>query len=116
MIRERLRNVNVSPSIGLFVADTSSSTQTQRVDIKTGDESATCGLPSSSRRTTCVQPLMFAFGGIGYRCRVRVASSVPVLAVAPRIGMNFMFGRSGFLTPSVSYEYTTHDVDSVERG
>jgi hypothetical protein len=37
-------------------------------------------------------------------------------AVAPRVGMNFMIGRSGVLTPSLSYEYTTHDVDSVSDG
>lgn len=30
-------------------------------------------------------------------------------AFAPRLGANFMVGRSGILTPSLSYQYTTHD-------
>ena len=30
-------------------------------------------------------------------------------AVAPRLGMDFLVGRSGILRPSLAYEYTTHD-------
>jgi hypothetical protein len=29
--------------------------------------------------------------------------------VAPRIGMDFLVGRSGILRPSLSYQYTTHE-------
>jgi hypothetical protein len=35
------------------------------------------------------------------------------LAVAPRIGMDVMVGRSGILRPSLSYEYTTHDAKGM---
>ena len=31
------------------------------------------------------------------------------LALAPRLGANFLVGRSGVLTPSISYEYTSQD-------
>jgi hypothetical protein len=34
------------------------------------------------------------------------------LAVAPRVGMDFLVGRSGVLRPSLSYQYTTHDAMS----
>jgi hypothetical protein len=37
------------------------------------------------------------------------------LAVAPRIGANFLVGRSGVLSPSLSYEYTTHNVETVDE-
>jgi hypothetical protein len=32
-------------------------------------------------------------------------------AVAPRLGANMLVGRSGILTPSLSWQYTTHSVD-----
>ena len=37
-------------------------------------------------------------------------------ALAPRVGGNFLIGRSGILTPSISYQYTTHDSADTGNG
>lgn len=38
-------------------------------------------------------------------------------AFAPRVGANILVGRSGILTPSLSYQYTTHDaIPQMEEG
>jgi len=36
-----------------------------------------------------------------------------LLPACPRIGANFMVGRSGVLTPALSYQYTTMNAPSV---
>ena len=51
---------------------------------------------------------MFAFAGMGLGAS-HISSLGTGFAVAPRVGMNFMIGRSGILTPSLSYQYTTID-------
>jgi hypothetical protein len=51
--------------------------------------------------------------GIGYAHASELGGG---LAVAPRVGANFLVGRSGVLTPSVSYEYTTLDSESTDTG
>ncbi|HLU67466.1 MAG TPA: hypothetical protein VKZ63_14390 [Kofleriaceae bacterium] len=35
------------------------------------------------------------------------------LSFSPRVGAKFLVGRSGILTPSLSYLYTTHDTDGM---
>ena len=117
MIASDFRNVNVSPSLGWFLADNLELTGILSVsNIKTGDDSATVwsALVEPSYHVPFNRS-MFAFGGIGIGASY-VSELGTGLAVAPRVGMNFMVGRSGVLTPSVSYEYTTHDVDSVSDG
>ena len=37
-------------------------------------------------------------------------------AVAPRVGANMMVGRSGILTPSLAWQYTTHDSMDIGGG
>ena len=50
------------------------------------------------------------FGFIGMGVGAAYASELGGgLAVAPRIGLEFLVGRSGILRPSLQYEYTTHD-------
>ncbi len=54
---------------------------------------------------------MFVFAGMGLGAS-HVSSLGTGFAVAPRVGMNFMVGRSGVLTPSLSYQYTTINTDT----
>ncbi len=115
MMAPDFRTVNVSPSIGWFIADNLELSAILGVsNIKAGDESATVwsavAEPSYHfpfNRTT------FAFAGIGIGAAY-VNDLGTGLAVAPRIGANFLVGRSGVLTPSLSYEYTTHDIQEVQ--
>ena len=117
MVAPDFRTVNVSPTIGWFLADNLELSAILGVsNIKAGDESATIWSavvePSYHfpfNRTT------FAFAGLGVGAAY-VSDLGTGLAIAPRIGANFLVGRSGVLTPSLSYEYTTHDVESVDTG
>jgi hypothetical protein len=114
MIAPGFRNVNVSPMFGWFVADNIElSTIVGVSNIKAGDQSSTVwsALVEPSyhvpfNRTT------FGFLGVGIGAAY-VSDLGAGLAVAPRIGANVLVGRSGVLTPSLSYEYTTHNVDTV---
>jgi hypothetical protein len=117
MLAPEFRNVNIAPSIGWFVADNLQlSGILSMSNIKAGSESATIwsalvepsyNLPFN--RTT------FGFVGMGIGAAY-VSELGGGLAVAPRIGAKFLVGRSGLLTPSLSYEYTTHNVERRSTG
>jgi hypothetical protein len=117
MIAPDFRAVNFSPMIGWFVADNLELSGILGVsNIKANNEEATVWsvlvepsyhLPFN--RTT------FAFLGMGVGAAYEHTLGTG-LAVAPRIGANILVGRSGVLTPSLSYEYTTHDVSNVSVG
>ena len=117
MIAPDFRVVNVSPTIGWFVADNLELSGILGVtNIEADGNSATIW-------SALVEPsyhvpfnrTMFAFGGLGIGAAY-TSDLGTGLAVAPRIGMNFLVGRSGVLTPSLSYQYTTHDIDEVDTG
>ena len=114
MIAPGFRNVNLSPMFGWFVSDNLELSAIAGVsNIKAGDQSSTVWSallePSYHvpfNRTT------FGFVGMGIGAAY-VSGLGAGLAVAPRIGANVLVGRSGVLTPSLSYEYTTHNVETV---
>jgi hypothetical protein len=116
MIAPGFRNVNLSPTFGWFVADNIELSAIGGVsNIKAGDQSSTVWSallePSYHvpfNRTT------FGFLGMGVGAAY-VSGLGAGLAVAPRIGANVLVGRSGVLTPSLSYEYTTHNVETVDE-
>lgn len=117
MIAPDFRTVNFSPMIGWFVADNLELSLIPGVtNIKANTEEATVwsALVEPSyhlpfNRTT------FGFLGLGVGAAYEHVLGTG-LAVAPRIGANVLVGRSGVLTPSLSYEYTTHDVNNVTVG
>ncbi len=105
------RNLNFAPTIGWFVADNLQLSGIVSVsNIKSGSTSTTLW-------STLVEPSyhlpinrsLFAFLGLGVGAS-HVTGAGTGFAVAPRIGGNFMIGRSGILSPSISYQYTTIDV------
>lgn len=112
-IASNLRDINFSPSIGWFLVDNFELSGIMSVsNVKAGNESSTVW-------SALVEPSfhlpfnreMFGFVGMGIGAAY-IDSLGAGLAVAPRIGMNFLVGRSGILTPSLSYEYTTHNTMS----
>ena len=109
--------MNLSPSIGWFVADNLELSAILGVsNVKANDEEATVW-------TALVEPsyhlpfnrTTFGFMGMGIGAAYEHQLGTG-LAVAPRIGANILVGRSGVLTPALSYEYTTHDVNTVQAG
>jgi len=109
-LAQDIRAVNFSPSIGWFLVDNFELSGILDVtNLKAGNESAT--LWSALAEPSFHLPFnrsMFGFVGMGVGAAY-VSQLGTGLAVAPRIGMDFMVGRSGILRPSLAYEYTTHD-------
>ncbi len=109
-LAQDIRAVNFSPSIGWFLVDNFEMSAILDVtNLKAGDESAT--LWSALAEPSFHLPFnRTMFGMIGMGVGAAYVSQLGTgLAVAPRIGMDFLIGRSGVLRPSLSYEYTTHD-------
>lgn len=102
------RQMNLSPTIGWFVADNLEMSAILSIsNIKAGDQSST--LWSALAEPSYHVPFnrsMFGFLGLGVGA-AHVTGRGTGFAMAPRLGMNFMVGRSGVLTPSLSYQYTT---------
>jgi hypothetical protein len=109
-LAQDIRAVNFAPSIGWFVVDNLELSAILDVtNLKAGASSAT--LWSALIEPSFHVPFnrtMFGFVGMGVGAAY-VSELGAGMAVAPRIGMEFLVGRSGILRPSLSYEYTTHD-------
>ncbi|HEX5063461.1 MAG TPA: hypothetical protein VFV99_28990 [Kofleriaceae bacterium] len=109
-LAQDIRAVNFSPSIGWFLVDNLELSAILDVtNLKAGGESAT--LWSALAEPSFHLPInrsLFGFVGMGVGAAY-VSQLGTGLAVAPRIGMDVMVGRSGVLRPSLAYEYTTHD-------
>ena len=102
------RQMNFSPTVGWFLADNLEISAILSVaNIKTGDNSAT--LWSALLEPSYHVPFnrsIFGFLGLGAGA-AHVSGLGTGFAIAPRVGANFMVGRSGVLTPSLAYQYTT---------
>ncbi|HEY5924411.1 MAG TPA: hypothetical protein VIV11_22190 [Kofleriaceae bacterium] len=109
-IAQDIRAVNFSPSIGWFLVDNIELSAILDVtNLKAGSQSAT--LWSALLEPSIHIPfnrMMFGFIGMGVGAAY-VTDVGTGLAVAPRIGLDFLVGRSGILRPSLAYEYTTHE-------
>ena len=109
--------VNVSPSIGWFVADNF------QLSGRIGFNYSKAAGSSTTLFSALVEPSYhlpfnrstFAFLGLGMGVAY-IEDLGTGFAMAPRLGMNLMVGRSGVLSPSVSWEYTTHEAVAVECG
>ena len=105
-----IRALNISPSIGWFLVDNFEISGILDVtNLKAGGEDATmfAALVEPSFHLPFNRS-MFGFIGMGVGASY-VSDLGTGLAVAPRIGMDFLVGRSGVLRPSLSYQYTTID-------
>ena len=109
-LAQDIRALNFSPSIGWFLVDNFELSAILDVtNLKAGSESAT--LWSALLEPSFHLPFnrgMFGFVGMGIGAAYQNDLGAG-MAVAPRVGMDFLVGRSGILRPSLSYEYTTHD-------
>ena len=113
-----IRALNFSPSIGWFLVDNFELSGILDVaNLKAGEGN------SATIWSALVEPSfhlpfnrsMFGFVGMGVGASY-VSELGTGLAVAPRIGMDFLVGRSGILRPSLSYQYTTHDAMASSDG
>lgn len=109
-LAQDIRALNFSPSVGWFLVDNFEISGILDVShLKAGESSAT--IWSALVEPSFHLPFnrsMFGFIGMGVGASY-VSDLGAGMAVAPRIGMDFLVGRSGILRPSLSYQYTTHD-------
>jgi len=111
-------SVNATPEVGWFVADNLE--LSGRVGFTYARTDTDAGKASGSITTAMIEPsyhlpfnkTTFGFLGMGMGAAY-VSGPGMGFAVAPRLGANFMVGRSGVLTPSLSWQYTTHDTQMV---
>ena len=103
--------VSVAPSIGWFIADNLELTGIFDVNhVSMGDDSTTVlsGLVEPSYHMPFNRQV---FGFLGFGLGAAYVGDLGAgFAMAPRLGANVGVGRSGILTPSVSWQYTTHDI------
>lgn len=112
-----LTQVNVAPSLGWFIADNLELTGV--VDLAYSK----AGAADAMLTTVLVEPsyhlpfnrTTFAFFGMGVGGSYVKGPGLG-FAIAPRLGGNFLIGRSGVLTPSISWQYNTHDTMDTGAG
>lgn len=111
---QNVRDLNFSPQVGWFLVDNLELSAIGSVaNIKAGSEETTMW-------SALVEPSLhlpfnrevFGFVGMGVGAAY-ISNLGSGMAVAPRLGMNMMIGRSGILSPSLTYEYTTHNTDTM---
>jgi hypothetical protein len=110
-----MTQINVAPSIGWFVADNLELTgifDIAHASTDTGDGTLVTLLAEPSYHLP-FNRTMFGFFGLGVGGSY-VKGPGMAFAMAPRLGANFLIGRSGILTPSLSWQYNTHD--SMDTG
>lgn len=117
MTSSRFTQISLTPSFGWFIADnlqltalmglTYVSTEMDDGTIMTALFEPSYHLPFS--RTT------FGFLGIGAGAAYVEGPGLG-FALAPRIGAKFLVGRSGLLTPSLSWQYSTHETMQTADG
>ena len=112
-----MTQVNVAPSIGWFVADNLELTgvlDLAHASTDNGDGTIVTALVEPSYHLP-FDRTKFAFLGLGVGAAY-VKGPGMAMALAPRIGGNFLIGRSGILTPSISWLYNTHDTEDTAQG
>ncbi len=111
------RDINVSPTIGYFLADNFEISAILSIsNVKADNDSSTLwsALAEPSYHIP-VNRSVFGFLGLGLGAS-HISGIGTGFALAPRLGANLMVGRSAVLTPSLSYQYTTINTDTTMDG
>lgn len=111
---QNVRDLNFSPTMGWFLVD---NLEMSAILAVTNMKS---GMDETTMWSALVEPSLHlpfnrsVFGFVGMGVGAAYISNLGTgMSVAPRIGMNLLIGRSGILTPSLSYQYTTHSANAM---
>ena len=116
-----LTQFNISPSVGWFFTD---NLQLSGIVGFNYSSTSTGGVSSSaSSLNVLVEPSyhlpitrsLFAFLGVGVGLGYADGPGAG-FALAPRLGMNIMVGRSGILSPALTFVYSTSEVLRTPQG
>jgi hypothetical protein len=106
---------NINPTLGWFFADNMQISAILGLShVRTEADSAT--MVSVLAEPSYHLPFnrsVFGFLGLGIGAAYHEDAGVG-FAMAPRIGANILVGRSGVLTPSLSYQYNSHETEEME--
>jgi hypothetical protein len=115
--------LDFSPSIGLFVADNLELSLLTGLSYFQVDAVGTDPSSSATEFKAILEPSLHlpfsqsAFGFLGLGAGVNYLSGRDAgLAVQPRVGMNFLIGRSGVFTPAAFFSYSTVEAFQTEAG
>lgn len=117
MSASNFNSVSINPSIGWFFADNVQISAILGFSYQSaeGQDATMFSLLLEPSYHLPFSRSMFGFLGFGIG-GAHVNDAGFGFAIAPRIGANFLVGRSGILTPSLSYQYTTHDTMDTNDG
>lgn len=106
---------NVNPTIGWFFADNMQISAILGIShVRTeGDTATMVSLLAEPSYHLPFNRSVFGFLGLGLGAAYAKDPGFG-FAMAPRIGANIMVGRSGVLTPSLSYQYNSHETQEME--
>lgn len=102
--------VSLTPTVGWFFADNiqaSGILSMHRIATKEGSGTLFSLLAEPSYHYPFTDNV-FGFLGLGFGAAYASGPGVG-LSFAPRVGANILVGRSGILTPYLSYQYNTHE-------
>lgn len=114
-IADNYRNVSIAPSIGWFLADNLELSGILSLSyVKAGDPGMSATIFSALIEPSYHLPFnRSTFGFLGLGLGLSAGTDVSTgLAIAPRVGANFLVGRSGVLTPYLSYQYSSSSSSS----
>jgi hypothetical protein len=109
---------NLAPSVGWFVIDNlqlSGRLGVSYIETSSQDATLLSLLFEPSYHLPFKGDTTFGFFGLGVG-GAHLHTAGLGLSMAPHVGAKFVVGRSGILTPSISYMYTTHDAGEAADG
>ncbi len=112
-----LTTLSISPTIGWFFADNveiSGIIGYQYANVNSNDSHTLLLLAEPSVHIPFSR-MVFGFAGVGLGLAYATGPGAG-FAVAPRLGVNLMVGRSGVLTPSVQLSYATNETVQTQNG
>jgi hypothetical protein len=114
---------NLSPSVGLFVVDNVELSLITGLNYFRVGSTSTTAETHATEVSALIEPsfhLPFsdvAFGFLGLGAGVNYVTGADAgFALQPRLGANFLVGRSGILTPSLTVAYSTVDAIRTQAG
>lgn len=117
LVAKNISSVQIAPSVGWFIADNFQLSGILNFNYASaeGNGVTTTSLLGEASYHLPFNRTIFGFLGIGLGPAYIEDSGVG-FAVAPRLGMNVLVGRSGILSPSISFQYTTQDAMDTASG
>lgn len=111
--------LSVNPSVGWFFTDNTQISAIMGIQYMSTDrdDATAFSLVIEPSYHIPFSSSMFGFLGLGIGAAyIDDIDAGFGFAIAPRLGANILVGRSGILTPALSYQYNTHDTVMTDTG